>query len=76
MWMDQRSPLTFQGRNKTKLEHVPGDLSHLTHLVWFENSAKNVIDQDTKEESVNTFGTMHFENPSQFIWFDDTPTIV
>ena len=74
--MDQRSPLTFQGRNKTKPEHVTEDLSHLTHLVWFENSAKNVIDQDTKEESVKTFGTNPFENPSQFIWFDDTPTIV
>ena len=70
MWMDQRSPLTFQGRNKTKPEHVTEDLSHLTHLVWFENSAKNVMYQDIKEESVNTFGTM------QFIWFDDQPTIV
>ena len=35
--MDQRTPFAVQGSNKTKPEHLGEELSHLSHVVWFEN---------------------------------------
>ena len=74
MWMDQRTPFTVQGRNQTKPEHLGEELSHLSHVVWFENTADNLM--DTKQNTLNTLGKIKFEYPSQFVWFDDPPTIV